>query len=577
MSDDALAPMSDDDDEAAPMNDVDEEADAHVDAAPPEEEESAPAAGAAVAGPARPAPRPRAAARPAPPVPLPALSARQPGRRGRGPDRPPRIGGSLLRLALALAVGYAALGAGLGYWQVVEAHRLSVDPRNPLSLLAARQAPRGQILDAQGNVLARNVGRQDAEARRDYPFPEVAPVVGYKSLLFGTAGLERAYDAQLTGLVSLAPGDEFFRKFRSQPYDPSDLVLSLDIRLQRAAAAALGSDRGAVVAIEPATGRVLAMATSPTFDPSRIADPARARNYVARLQEREDSPLLNRATQGLYVPGSVFKIVTAVAGIGSGAIGPDTTFANQPAEYETGFLVEGFRIRDARRPFQTDHPLDFYEGTEVSSNIWFAHAGLEIGSEDLLDWAGRLGFGARLPFDLPTAASQVTGGGGPLGGFTDRVELANAAYGQGEVLVTPLQMALVAATVANDGTAMVPRLVDEVRSESGAVTSLRPQVMRGVLSTSDALIVGRAMRQAVEGQYGRSFAGGARIPGMEVAGKSGSAQLGDGSQPHSWFIGFAPYDDPQIAIAVIVERAGTGAGRAVPMAGDLMEFYLNLD
>jgi len=171
----------------------------------------------------------------------------------------------------------------------------------------------------------------------------------------------------------------------------------------------------------------------------------------------------------------------------------------------------------------------------------------------------------------------VTGGGGPLGGFTDRVELANAAYGQGEVLVTPLQMALVAATVANDGTAMVPRLVDEVHSESGALTSLRPQVMRGVLSTSDALIVGRAMRQAVEGQYGRSFAGGARIPGMEVAGKSGSAQLGDGSQPHSWFIGFAPYDDPQIAIAVIVERAGTGAGRAVPMAGDLMEFYLNLD
>ncbi|MDP8905181.1 MAG: penicillin-binding protein 2 [Chloroflexota bacterium] len=519
---------------------------------PPAERQDAPIAGA-------PAPR-SGAARIAPPA-----------------ARPPSIARSLLRLAVALAVGYGALAGGLGYWQVVEAQRLSTDPRNPLMLQAARHAPRGEILDAQGNVLARNVGRRAEELRREYPFPVAAPVVGYRSLLFGTAGLERAYDGQLTGLRSLAPGDEFFRKFRSQPYDPADLLLSLDIRLQQAAADALGDDRGAVVAIEPSTGRVLAMASSPVFDPNRIADPARGRNYLTRLQGRADSPLLNRATQGLYVPGSVFKIVTAIAGIGSGAITADTTFENQPAEYTNGFLVEGFRIRDAPRSFQTDHPLDFYEATEVSSNIWFAHAGLEIGAPQLVDWARRLGFGARLPFELNTAPSLVTSGDGPLSGFTDRVELANAAYGQGEVLVTPLQMALVAAAIANDGVLMQPKLVDEVRMESGAVTRIRPRVMASVLPSAEAVVVGEAMRRAVEGEYGRHFAGGARIRGIEVAGKSGSAQLGDGSRPHSWFIGYAPFDDPQIAIAVIVERAGTGAGRAVPMGGQLMHFYLDLD
>jgi penicillin-binding protein A len=486
----------------------------------------------------------------------------------------PRIGDSLLRLGLALAIGYGALAAGLGYWQVVDAQRLSIDPRNPLVLAAARQAPRGSILDSQGIVLARNTGAK-RDARREYPEPDAAPVVGYRSNVFGTAGLERSYDAQLTGLLTVRPGDEFFRKFRAEPYDPSDLLLSLDVGLQRAAASELGDSRGAIVAIEPRSGRVLAMASRPTFDPNRVADPARSRNYLDRLRSREDSPLLNRAAQGQYVPGSVFKIVTATAGLGSGAITPGTTFEDQPAEYDTGFLVSGFRIRDFPRSFQTDRPLDFYEATEVSSNIWYAHAGLEIGASELKSWAARFGFGERIPFDLPTAPTQVTGGGGPLDGFRDDVELANAAYGQAEVLVTPLQMALVAATIANDGSLMKPKLVDELRAQSGAATRLPSEVWRQVLPATEARVIGEAMRLAVEGRFGRRIAGGARVPGVPTAGKSGTAQLADGSEPHSWFIGFAPADDPQIAIAVIVENAGLGSQRAVPIGGRLMERYLD--
>jgi peptidoglycan glycosyltransferase len=293
------------------------------------------------------------------------------------------------------------------------------------------------------------------------------------------------------------------------------------------------------------------------------------------LRERDDSPLLNRATQGLYVPGSVFKIVTAIAGLGSGAISPQTTYENQPHEYQTGFLVEGFRVRDFPRRVQRDHPLDFYEATEVSSNIWFAHAGLDVGAENLVSWAQRLGFGDRIPFELPTSPSQVTNGDGPLAGFRDRVELANAAYGQAEALVTPLQMALVAGTIANDGLLMHPKLVDELRASDGSVSRLAPQAWLQVLPAGQAGVIGDAMQLAVEGRYGREFAGAAKVPGVPTAGKSGTAELGGDAAPHSWFIGYAPADAPQIAIAVIVEGGGAGAQRAVPMGGQLMSRYLD--
>jgi peptidoglycan glycosyltransferase len=486
----------------------------------------------------------------------------------------PRIGSALLRLALALAVVYGALGAALSFWQVVEASRLTQDPGNPLVLAAARNAPRGRILDRRGVVLAENVAGPDGEPMRLYPDISVAPVVGYKSLIFGTSGLERTYDAQLTGLSHLRPGDEVLRKFRADPYDPSELTLSIDLRLQRAAMRALREVRGAIVAIEPTTGRVVALASAPSFDPNRLVDPQGSRDYLATLREAPSSPLLNRATQGRYVPGSVFKVVTATAGIGSDSISRDTTYRDQPREYETGFLVEGFRIHDSPRDFQLDHPLDFIEATEVSSNIWFAHAGLDTGASNLLEWARRFGFDDPIDFELPTLASQVTGGGGPLDGFEDRVELANAAYGQGEVFATPLQMALVAATVANDGELMKPRLVDRLESENGIVRRFGPQSVRRVVDPLDAALIQLAMNAAVEGEFGRLFAGAAKVPGVQTAGKSGSAQVGDRGRPHSWFIGFAPVDEPRIAIAVLVERGGFGRERAVPIAGDLMEQYL---
>ncbi len=492
----------------------------------------------------------------------------------------PSIGRAVLRVALALALVYVGLGLGLTYWQVVEAQRLATDPGNPLVVEATRTEPRGRILDARGVVLADNVRGPDGSVLRRYPQPVTAPVTGYRSLFFGTSGLERTYDSELVGLSQGNPADEVLRKFRSDPYDPTDITLSIELRLQRRAADLLEGMRGAVVAIEPATGRVVALVSNPTFDPNRLIDPDRGQAYLQALQglPEDRSPLLNRATQGRFTPGSVFKIVTAIAGLGSGTIEPETIFPDQPEEAERGFRVQGFTIRDAHRLAVDRPPLDLFSGTEISSNIYYAHVGLETGSAAFADWAARLGFGQPIPFDLPTAPSQVTGGrGNEPGGFRDLVELANAAYGQAETYVTPLQMSLVAAAVANDGVLMRPKLVTAMRSRRGVERRVDPEAWTRVLSPEDAGAIQRAMQLAVEGELGARFAGGAKVPGVPTAGKSGTAELGGRGEPHSWFIGFAPVDAPRIAVAVIAEQAGRGAEVAVPIGGELMEYWLGLD
>jgi peptidoglycan glycosyltransferase len=486
----------------------------------------------------------------------------------------PNLGGAIVRLGVVIVLGYLALVAGLGWWQVVEAGRLTDDPLNPLRLAAVRAEPRGRILDGRGRVLALSEGDPVTGQVRRYPFPEVAPVVGYQSLVLGTAGLERTYDRQLIGLDQLGPGDGLLRKFRPDPVDPSDLVLSLDLRLQRLAVELLGDDAGAVVALEPATGRVLALATGPAYDPGRLSAPETGRAYLDELRADPRSPLLVRATQAAYVPGSVFKLVTAAAALESGAIDPGTRYPAQPRQSREGFVVDGYRIRDAPRTVQLDEPLDLAEATEVSSNVWFAHAALDAGGEALEAMARRLGFGGALPFELPAVASQVNDGAGRLAGFTDRPELATAGFGQGRVLATPLQMALVAATVANGGEVVAPRLVDRLVSANGEVRRLESRHLGRAMSSATADALRAAMVRAVEGPYAGGLAGGAGVPGITTAGKSGTAELAEGEAPHSWFVGFAPAEAPRIAIAVVVEHGGFGSERAVPMARRLLESYL---
>ncbi len=215
--------------------------------------------------------------------------------------------------------------------------------------------------------------------------------------------------------------------------------------------------------------------------------------------------------------------------------------------------------------------------TEVSCNIWYALAGLRTGGDRLVSEAARLGFGDAIPFDLPTAVSRVNSGdGGAPGGFGDDAELASAAFGQGETFTTPLQMALVASTVANDGLLMRPHLVTALTGNASGARSVGPEAWRRVMSEDDARALQVAMQQAVEGDLGKQFTAGAAVPGIPTAGKSGTAELGGKGEPHSWFIGFAPVENPKVVIAVLVERGGRGGERAAPLAGDMMARYFEL-
>ncbi|HZM73018.1 MAG TPA: penicillin-binding transpeptidase domain-containing protein, partial [Candidatus Polarisedimenticolia bacterium] len=328
--------------------------------------------------------------------------------------------------------------------------------------------------------------------------------------------------------------------------------------------------------LNPQTGAIIALASTPIYDATAISNPATSKATFEALQNDASQPLLPRATQGLYVPGSVFKIVTAIAALESGAINPDTSYPEQPGAETKGLTISGYTIHDGHHTQTGSRALTFPEAVEVSCNVYFALTALKTGGEALDARAEDLGFGKPLLFPLSTSSSQVTGGGGEFGGgFRDAVELATAGFGQGETFVTPLQMALVAAAVANGGTIMQPRLVDAFVGRDGT-TTVNAEVWRRAMSSQTAAEVTAAMIRAVEGELGRQFTSGAQIAGIQVAGKSGTAEIGGGTEPHSWFIGFAPADNPTIAIAVVVEHGGRGGARAAPIAGDLMRMALGL-
>ncbi len=489
-------------------------------------------------------------------------------------ERP--LAGRMTGLAIAVVLTFGFVTAGATWWQVLQSDELASSPSDAAVIAASRTVLRARIFDRDGKTLATSRRADDGTPYRVYADASISHPVGYASGQYGSAGLERAYAAELTG----SGGGDALARALAKFLPPEDrrlaLRTSLSLAYQRLAVRLLGADRGAVVMLDPRSGEVLAMASTPTFDASAIADPATAEKTFGALRSAAHSPLLNRATLGRYVPGSVFKIVTAIAGLGSGSVTPSTVYPEQPPAEEDGLVVDGFTIRDGHHPFTGDVALDLPGATEVSCNIWYALAGLDTGGANLDAFARRLGFGAPLPFDLPTASSQLTNGGGSLpGGFADDVELANAAYGQGEVLATPLQMALVAAAVANGGELMEPRLVTALVDAKGHETTVGSRSLGRVLDAAQNAAVVEAMTRAVEGEWGRLFTAGAKVPGVLTAGKSGTAQLGGTGEPHSWFIGFAPADAPTVAIAVLVEEGGRGGQRAAPLAGRMLRAYFD--
>lgn len=422
-------------------------------------------------------------------------------------------------------------------------------PENPAENLA-----RGLILDRQGRCLAGN--DTNSVRQRVYPLgPAACHVVGYADPVYGLDGIEAAAQAHLSGasVSSAAEIDRFGRNVLDhRAIRGHDLRLTLSAPLQEAAARRLAGRRGAVVVLCPTNGAVLALASSPGFDPNRLD----AALFAGR---RPDAPLLNRALQGAYPPGSAFKIVVAALALENGFSGR----LDCPAE---GVAAErgAQPIRDheyyehqRRRAAWPGHGrIGIDTALARSSNVFFAQLGLRYGGPRLAEAARRFLIGAPLSIRCgPAAALAAQPGALPSLRDGQRREAAQLAIGQGRLLVTPLHLAVIAAAVANDGVAMRPTLTEAEPAEPLA-TCTSPAVARRLRAL---------LRDAVQRGTGR----GADVPGLDVAGKTGTAQTPSGDD-HSWFICMAPAERPAVAMAVLVENGGYGAESAVPIAAALL-------
>jgi penicillin-binding protein A len=450
------------------------------------------------------------------------------------------------RLGAFFLAGFAVLALAAGYWQVWQGPSLAVAVGNPRVIEAERRAERGAILDRRGQVLA-----ESRDGRRVYATPELAHVTGYFSYRYGRTGLERAYHGVLSGREGLPPGAALLRALSGAPRRGGSVQTTVDAGLQAVASRALGDAQGAVVVLDVRTGAVLAAVSKPTFDPGLVDE------QWTTLSQAESRPLYNRVSQGLYVPGSTFKLVTATAALDAALIQPTTQVSDPTGET----VVDGFRITDAERPPRPT--FDFAHAVVWSSNVVFAQVGQQVGEARLRDYAGRFGMGRQLPFELeasPTSVFRTE----PV----SRVMLASSAFGQGELLQSPLQMALVAATIARDGDVPRPTAVLEVRGPTGDVlTRLQPASLGRAMSPRTAAQLREIMALSVE----EGFARPAAIPGVRVGGKTGTAQSVPGLPDHSWYVGIAPVERPRFAIAIIKEYGGWGSEEAAPIARVVLE------
>ncbi|MGI9252927.1 MAG: penicillin-binding transpeptidase domain-containing protein, partial [Thermomicrobiales bacterium] len=396
-------------------------------------------------------------------------------------------------------------------------------------------------------------------------------VTGYFStLLYGTSALEQAYDDQLSGRGGPGSFARALDDLLGRPRQGLDLRLSLDADLQRTARELLMGRPGGVVLLEARTGAVLALATAPGIDPNllntdseegRAAATAAWDGYLAD----DFAPLLLRPTQGAWPPGSTFKVVTAAAAIDQGLAGPWTEYR------DTGELeIEGHVIPELNRPDDSRDVWTLTEALGWSLNVVFAQVGLQLGGDALRRAADAWGFGAEIPFDLPVRPAQVSTDPAFL---NDRVAVAETAFGQGELLSTTMQMALVAAGIANQGRIMRPWLVEAMTRPDGAeVWRVAPSVWRTPVRPETAATVAEMMRWAVE--EGGILAGA--VPGYIAGGKTGTAEAGDGGEPHGWYIGYAGDEQRQYAVGVTVERGGSGSTAAMPIGQQLLAAALGV-
>lgn len=462
---------------------------------------------------------------------------------------------SLRQLFTAVLVLFVVLGISSSVIMTVRANALAHDARNTRSLYELYGAPRGAILASDGTVLAKSDAVNDAFSYlRTYSNgPLYAPITGYFSITQNAdRGIEASENDLLAGESNAMIWQRVKSLFTGEENRGASIETSINTTLQTVAAQALGDRDGAVVAIEPSTGRILAMVSSPSYDPNDLAthDTGEASKAYTDLANSQDNPMLNRATSELYPPGSTFKTVVAAAALESGKYQLDSQIPAGAAYTLPGTATQLTNAEPAGDG--ANGTISLKNAMAYSSNTAFAQLGVALGDTTVSDMAKKLGFDSTITIDgtdstgLPmrAVASQF-----PQNLTKDK--LALASIGQGDTLVTPLQNAMVAAAVANKGKVMRPTLVDRVRfSDLSVLPDTKPQVMSTAFSEDTANKLTEAM-EAVVTEGNPNLA----IPGVSVAAKTGTAQIGVGnSSIDGWTIGFAPADNPKIAVAVVVHN-----------------------
>ena len=474
----------------------------------------------------------------------------------------PSIASNIRGLTLAIAMAFLITSLGVGYWTLVAGDELATDPFNPRLVAAIRDRPRGFITDASGATLAESAQAANGY-KRIYKDRTLAHVTGYASFQFGAAGIEAAYAESLIGQDPGDPLSQWRARYLRERAPPGSVVLGIDPKVQQAAVAALGNRRGAIVAIDPRNGAILASVSWPQYDASLISDPATEDAAWKQVNENPDKPLINRVTQGLYPPGSTFKIITGAAALESGVDANTKVRVDDPWQADRSW--GSYFVRSSSRA-HGDYTMA--DGYRLSENIYFAKIGLQIGGQKLAEYAQRFGIGSPTRCDIASAKGQLS-----RTGLLDRPTLvADTSYGQGELLVSPLQMALVAASIGMGGVMPTPHYATEVRDAEGhAIRVVAPGPSGQVIRPETARALTAMLVGAVEGPGAFAFA--AKIPGVHVAGKTGSAENPSGP-PHGWFVGFSPADAPTVAVAVLIENSPRGGEDAAPLGGRVMQAAL---
>ncbi|MGI6424751.1 MAG: peptidoglycan D,D-transpeptidase FtsI family protein [Tepidanaerobacteraceae bacterium] len=442
----------------------------------------------------------------------------------------------------------------LTYFTAVERERLIKSSYNRRLWEQEEKVMRGTIYDRKGKPLAETGIEGDYKKRIYNGGKSIGPIVGYSERTLGRAGLEDVYNGELLGITEKDPMMLLRQKILGVSKRGSDLYLTIDLELQQTAYDMFYNRKGALVALDPKTGQILVMVSSPGFNPSTIKEDWEA------LSKDEDKPLINRATQGLYPPGSSFKVITLAA-----ALENNPEIENQ-SYYTPGYIkVNGSIIRDSEHLWPGEYDLS--TAFRYSSNTVFIQIGQQVEREKMISIVEAFGFNTNIRTDIPVAESTF-----PRSSITvSNVEMAESFIGQGKILSTPLQMAKATAIIANKGKDIKPYIIQKIVSPVGNTIDMKPSVtMTQVVNQQVAEKVKDLMVDVVRNGTGTK----AFINNIEVAGKTGSAENPHGIA-HAWFVGFAPAEDPKIAVAVVVENAGSGGTHAGPIAREIILKYLS--